>query len=111
MFIESAYDAYLPPLNLIPDGRKLTYSNALKGPSMEEWQKANAAKFVKLMDTTKTMHPLHFADIPVDQQGDIGYYNPQVKEKYKDGTIDRRTCDTNGGNVNDYPGPISSRKV
>ena len=29
MFIESAYDADLPPLNLTPDGRKLTYSNAL----------------------------------------------------------------------------------
>ena len=109
MFIESAYDADLPPLNLTPDGRKLTYSNALKGPTMEAWQKSNAAEFVKLIKTTKTMHPIHFADIPVDRRGDIGYYNPQVKEKYKDGAIDRRTRGTIGGNVIEYPGPTSSR--
>ena len=77
MFIESAYDDDLPPLNLTPDGRKLTYSNAPKGPTMEAWQKSNAAEFVKLIKTTKTMHPIHFADIPVDRRGDIGYYNPQ----------------------------------
>ena len=55
------------------------------------------------------MHPIHFADIPTDRRGDIGYYNPQVKEKYKDGAIDRRTRGTIGGNVIDYPGPTSSR--
>ena len=42
MFIKSAYDADLPPLNLTPDGCKLTYSIALKGPIMEAWQKLNA---------------------------------------------------------------------
>jgi len=63
MFIESAYDADFPPLNRIPDGRKLTYSNALKGPSMEEWQKSNIGEFVKRIETTKTMHRIHFADI------------------------------------------------
>jgi len=109
MFIESAYDADLPPLNLTPDGRKLTYSNALKGLTMEAWQKSNAAEFVELIETTKTMHPIHFADIPTDRRGDIGYYNPQVKEKYKDGAIDRRTRGTIGGNVIEYPGPTSSR--
>ena len=67
MFIEPAYDADLPPLNLTPDGRKLTYSNALKGPSMAAWQKSNAAELVKVIDTTKTMHPIHFVDIPVDR--------------------------------------------
>jgi len=61
MFIESAYDADLPPLNITPDDHKLTYSNALKGPSIEDWQKANAAEFVKHIDTTKTIHPIHFA--------------------------------------------------
>jgi hypothetical protein len=101
MFIESAYDTDLPPLKLTPDGRKRTYSNALKGPSMEDWQKSNAPKFVKLIDTTKIMHPIHFADIPVDRRGDIGYYDPQVKEKYNDGTIDRR-------NNIDYPGQTFS---
>jgi hypothetical protein len=98
MFIESAYDADLPPLNITPDGRKLTYSNALKGPTMEAWQKSNTSGFVKLIETTKTMHPIHFVDIPIDRRGDIRYYNPQVKEKYKDGTIDRRTRGTIGGN-------------
>jgi hypothetical protein len=85
MSIESTCDPDLPPLNITPDGRKLTYSNALKGPTMEKWKQSNAAEFVKLIKTTKTMRPIHFSDIPIDRRGDIGYYNPQVKEKYKDG--------------------------
>jgi len=55
------------------------------------------------------MYPIHFADIPVDRRGDIGYYNPQVKEKYKDGKIDRHVGGIIGCNVIDYPGPTSSR--
>jgi len=73
MSIESAYDADLPPLNLTSDGRKLTYSNELKGPPMEGWQKANATEFIKFINTTNTMHPIRFADIPVDRREDIGY--------------------------------------
>ena len=34
--IEATYDPDLPPLNLTPGSRKLTYSNALKDPTMEE---------------------------------------------------------------------------
>jgi len=51
MSIESTYDPDLPPLNITPDGRKLTYSNALKGPTMEKWKQSNAAEFVKLIKT------------------------------------------------------------
>ena len=109
MSIESVYYTDPPPLNLTPDGRKLIYSNALKGPTMEAWQKSNAAEFVKLIKETETMHPIHFADTPIDRRGDIGYYNPQVKEKYKNGTIDRRNRGTIGGNVIEYPGPASLR--
>jgi len=103
------YDADLPPTNLTPDERELTYSNALKDPLMEEWEKSNAAEFVKLVDISKTMHPIYFADLPVDRRGDIGYYNSQIKEKNKDGTIDRRTCGIIGGKIIDYPGPTSSQ--
>ena len=96
LFIESACDANFPPLNPEPDGHKLTYSNALKDPSMELLQKSNAAEFIKLIENTKIMHPIHFADIPPDRRGDIGYYNQPVKKKCKDGTIDRNTHETIG---------------
>ena len=62
LFIEWAYDADLPSLNLSPDD-----------PQMEERQKSNEAEFIKFIDTTKTMHSIHFADIPPDRQGDIGH--------------------------------------
>jgi len=46
---------------------------------MEEWQKLNVAQFLKLIEITKMMHLIHFANIPPDRRGDIGYYEPQVK--------------------------------
>jgi len=85
------------------------YSIALKSPLMEEWKKSNADEFIKLIDTIKTMHLIHFADILPDRQGDIRYNNPQVKENYKDETIERRNCRIIGGNVIGYPGLTSSR--
>jgi len=46
---------------------------------MEKWQKSNATELVKFIKTTKTM------------QSDIECYNPQVKEMYEDGMIERRS--------------------
>jgi hypothetical protein len=31
------------------------------------------------------MHVIHKASIPLDRRKDVAYYNPQFKEKYKDG--------------------------
>ena len=75
----------------------------MKGPTFQEWLKANHKEFVKLIETTKTMRPIQFNDIPLDRRGDIGYYNPQLKEKMRDGELDRRTRGTVGGNVIEYP--------
>jgi len=55
------------------------------------------------------MKTIHFAKIPLDRRRDIGYYISQVKKKYNDKTIDKRTRGTIGGNVNGYPGLTSSR--
>jgi hypothetical protein len=57
----------------------------------------------------KTIQLIHFADKPPDRRENFGYYNPQVKEKYKDGKIDIRTRGTIGENVINHPGLTSLR--
>jgi hypothetical protein len=55
------------------------------------------------------MHVIHKADLPADRVKDVAYYNPQVKEKFKNGAWVRRTRGTIGGNMINYTGPVSAR--
>lgn len=95
-------------LNLTIDGRPLTYRLAKQGPDVESWEEAEAAELRKLLDTG-TIRPTHLRLIPADRRGDITYYNPQVREKEKDGIRVRRVRGTAGGDRISYPGAVSAR--
>jgi hypothetical protein len=55
------------------------------------------------------MHVIHKDSIPSDRRGDVTYYNPQVKEKFKNDEWVRRVRGTAGGDRINYDGPVSSR--
>jgi hypothetical protein len=96
-------------LNLNDDGSALTFASALAGAYGPEWQLANDAEFRKLVTTSGTIAPIQKDAIPVDRRRDITYYNPQVKEKIKDGKHLRRIRGTIGGDKTNFTGAVSSR--
>lgn len=96
-------------LNLNSDGTPLTFNRAMQGDFQAEWDHANDQEIRKLLTATETMRLIHKADIPADRRGDITYYNPQVKEKIKEGEHLRRVRGTAGGNLINYPGPVTAR--
>ena len=50
-----------PVLNLDELGRPLTFRSALAGPHKAQWRKGNGDELVKLVETTRTLTPVHFA--------------------------------------------------
>jgi len=110
-FAEGTYNATLGILNTNPDGTPLKHRQALNGPNREQWQQADDLEFTKLFETTKTLCPIHYTDVPTDRRKDVSYYNPQVKEKVKNGLIDRRTRGTAGGDRINYPGVVASKSA
>jgi hypothetical protein len=96
-------------LNLNEDGSPLTFQRAMKGEFQAEWDHANDQEICKLITTTETMCLIHKRAIPSERRGDITYYNPQVKEKIKEGVHLRRVRGTTGGDRISYTGPVSAR--
>jgi hypothetical protein len=96
-------------MNLNDDGSPLTHASALKGPNQPVWRLADDKEHRKLVTESKTMHVIHKSAIPADRRKDVAYYNPQVKEKYKDGEWLRRVRGTIGGNRINYTGLVTAR--
>ena len=96
-----------PLLNIASDGTPLTLNKALLGPDANLWKFESGEEISKLLDTN-TLSPIHKKDQPADQRQSTTYYNPQVKEKMKDGEKSRRVRGTFGGDRCSYDGPTSS---
>jgi hypothetical protein len=92
-------------VNLNTDGSPLTHASAISGENQAEWRLANDIEHCKLVTQIQTMHVIHKAHVPTNRTKDITYYNPQVKEKFKEG----RVRGTIGGDRINYTGPVSAR--
>jgi hypothetical protein len=97
-----------PPLNVNPDGSPLTYRTATHGLDSANWQLAEDQEIDRLLQT-KTMHPIHLSQQPLDRRADITYYNPKPKEKYDDDMNKTyRIRGTAGGDRINYDGPTKA---
>ncbi len=65
-----------PVLNLDPSGSPLTFRSALSGPYHLQWLLASDTELVKLVETTCTLCPVHFAS------SSPTYFNPIPQEKW-----------------------------
>jgi hypothetical protein len=96
-------------LNLNDDGSPLTFQRAMKGEFQAEWNHANDQEICKLVTTSEKMCLIHKNNIPSERRGDVMYYNPQVKQKIKDGIHVLRVRGTAGGDRINYTGLVSAR--
>lgn len=94
-------------INIDAAGKTLTYKMAIKGENKDLWAQADDQEIIRLM-TSKTITPMNRKDQPIDRIKDTTYYSPQVKEKHKANTIDRRVRGTLGGDRINYNGPTMS---
>jgi len=74
----------------------------------DKWIAADAAEFIRLIETTKTMRPILPHDQPVERRKDTTYYNRVVKVKVKDGVKDFRVPGTVGGDRIHYDGDVAA---
>ena len=96
------------PLNVNPDGSPLTFRTATRGIDRPSWKVAEDTEISRLV-TTKTMHPIHLHQQPLDRRGDTTYYNPKPKEKYDDDMNKvYRIRGTAGGDRINYDGPTKA---
>ena len=98
-----------PILNLDTAGNPLTFAKAVQGPDAQHWRNAEIDEFIRLIEVTETMHAIMPEDQPVERRKDTTYYNPQCKEKIKDGVKTYRVRGTAGGDRINYPGEVSAR--
>ena len=56
------------PLNLDHNGKPLTYKTDFQGPNVAHWISANSAEFRRLIQKTKTMHPIMHDQLPPDRK-------------------------------------------
>jgi hypothetical protein len=96
-------------LNLSNDGSPLTTKAAMTGEFKAEWQLEDDKEFRKLATETETIAPIYRDQIPADRRKDVTYYNPQVREKIKEGKHVRRVRGTAGGDKVNYPGATAAR--
>jgi hypothetical protein len=96
-------------LNLSDNGSPLTTKAAMTGAFKTEWQREDDKEFRKLATGTETIVPIYRNQIPEDRWKDITYYNPQVREKIKEGEHVRRVRGTAGGDKVNYPGATAAR--
>ena len=93
-----------PVLNLDPSGSPLTFRSALAGPHRLQWLQGSDDELIKLVETSRTLCPVHYAPSPAT------YYNPVAKEKWSPASlllpgpqrcyttgVDRRVRGTAGG--------------
>ena len=95
-------------LNLGDLGNPLKWSTACKSVDRDKWIAADAAEFIRLIETTKTMRPILPHDQPVERRKDTTYYNRVVKVKVKDGVKDFRVRGTVGGDRIHYDGDVAA---
>ena len=96
------------PLNVNPQGGKLTFHDAIIGPDKEAWNIAEGEEIGRLIDSA-TARPRHRSEQPADRRKDTTYYNPKPKEKLDDKrNIVRRIRGTLGGDRIHYPGETTS---
>jgi len=96
-------------LNITAAGQVLNYRTAITGPDAEDWRRSEDKEWARLIRQTATIAPVHYREIPSERRKDISYYNPQVREKIKDGVVDRRVRGTYGGDRCNYPGDVTAR--
>jgi hypothetical protein len=96
-------------LNLSEDGSPLTTKAAMSGKHKVKWALESDKEFRKLVTATETIKPIHRHERPEDRRKDIAYYNPQVREKTKDGVHARRVHGTIGDERFNYPGATAAR--
>ncbi len=103
-------EAYIPPvLNLDVHSKPLTYCSAKNGPDRLSWERAEADKLIRLLDS-ESIVPIHYSDIPEKHLGDIVYYNPVVKQKRNDdGSTKFRVRGTAGEDRLTVPYDVSAR--
>ena len=98
-------------LNQTIDGKPLNYKKAVNSIDHDLWVKCDEEEWCRLLDKD-TIQPCHPWEIPIEQRGNVAYYNRQIKEKLKvingEEFIESRVRGTFGGNVIKYDGPVSS---
>jgi hypothetical protein len=68
-------------LNLNPSGSPLTFRSAVSGPFRSQWLLVSDNELIKLVETYRTLCPVHFADsLPT-------YYNPVAREKWSPSSL------------------------
>ncbi len=97
-------------LNLTPSGQPLTFRLAISGKDSAQWLAADDDEFVRLIDTTGTMKPIKFSDIPRDRLKDITPYVRAVREKMKEGELQQRVRGTAANNRN-YIGRTDAENI
>jgi DNA-binding MarR family transcriptional regulator len=82
----------------------------MSGEHKVEWALEGDKEFRKLVTATEgTIRSIHRHQIPEDRRKDIASYNPQVREKIKDGVHARRVRGIIGGERVNYPGATAAR--
>ena len=95
-------------LNLDANGTPLNYQKAKKSEDAPKWEIAEAEEWQRLLDPN-IMTPIQPHQQPHDRKKDTAYYNPQVKQKDKNGEIEYRVRGTIGGDRINYDGPTSAQ--
>lgn len=102
VFTHSANEA--ADLSTVADPKSL--KEAKLSTDSKLWETEETNELLRLIEKTKTMHFLSWKQKPRDRL--VSYYNPQVKQKMKDGNIVRRVRGVYGGNRTDYNGEVSA---
>jgi len=92
-------------INMNADGSPLTSNSALKGPDAAKWLNAHGEEIVRLVES-ETGRFIQRSEMPVGRKA--AYYNPQLKIKMKNGTLQYRVRGTIGGDHIDYPGATAA---
>jgi hypothetical protein len=80
-------------------GTVQTYRSVMNtvGPEQMFWKTADLEEWVRLLETTETMHFCHWKDRPRHKK--VAYYNPQIKKKVKNTIPKYRVRGTIGGDA------------
>ena len=83
------------------------FNAACRGPQASIWLHEADQELIRLVEVTKTMHPLPFADVPANTQ--VMTYNQQCKLKHPGTPQEKyRVRGTAGGNLSTYDGDVSA---
>jgi hypothetical protein len=99
---------YTASLSLDPDAvpQPSSYAEAMRGPYREQFERAHAEEFIRLIETWQAMHFVPASTKPPNVKAT--YYSPQVKVKMSNGELQFRVRGTVGGDKVHYDGYRSS---